>query len=124
MPTIELNTENFTDTIESSETILIDFWASWCQPCLRFAPVFEAAAEKYPDVTFAKLDTQANPEIATALEISSIPTLMVLKGGMLLYREPGALSSKQLEGLVEQVKGLDIAELKAEAEAHAADHQH
>ncbi len=115
MATIELTSANFSETVEKSDAILIDFWAEWCGPCKRFGPVFDAASEKHPGITFAKLDTENNQDIAAALEITSIPTLMVVKGGMLLYREAGALNAAQLEGLITEVEKVDIEALKAEA---------
>jgi thioredoxin 1 len=115
MATIELTSANFSETVEQSDAILIDFWAEWCGPCKRFGPVFDAASEKHPGITFAKLDTENNQDIAAALEITSIPTLMVVKGGMLLYREAGALNAVQLEGLISEVEKVDIEALKAEA---------
>lgn len=115
MATVELTSANFSETVEQSEVILIDFWAEWCGPCKRFGPVFEAASDKHPGITFAKLDTENNQDIAAALEITSIPTLMVVKGGMLLYREAGALNASQLEGLITEVEKVDIESLKAEA---------
>jgi thioredoxin 1 len=115
MATIELTSANFSETVEKADAILIDFWAEWCGPCKRFGPVFEAASDKHPGITFAKLDTENNQDIAAALEITSIPTLMVVKGGMLLYREAGALNASQLEGLIAEVEKVDIDALKAEA---------
>jgi len=119
MATVELTSANFSETIETSDVILIDFWAEWCGPCKRFGPIFEAASEKHPGLTFAKVDTEENQDIAGALEITSIPTLMVVKGGMLLYREAGALNAAQLDGLITEVEKVDIEKLKAEAAAGA-----
>lgn len=120
MTTIELTSANFSETIEKAEVILIDFWAEWCGPCRRFGPIFEAASEKHPNLTFAKLDTENNQDIAGALEITSIPTLMVVKGGMLLYREAGALNAAQLEGLISEIEKVDVDKLKAEGGTDSA----
>ncbi|MBE6482031.1 MAG: thioredoxin [Actinomyces ruminicola] len=111
----------FNQTVRGEGITLVDFWASWCGPCRRFAPIFEKAAEKNPDITFAKVDTEAEQELAGALGISSIPTLMVFRDDVLVYREAGALPAPALESLITQVRELDMDEIKRQiAEEQAA----
>ena len=115
--------EQFNETVRGEGITLVDFWASWCGPCRRFAPVFEKAAENNPDITFAKVDTDAERDLAGALGISSIPTLMVFRDDVLVYREPGALPAAALDSLITQVRELDMDEIKRKiAEEEAAAH--
>lgn len=117
MATVALNRETFGPTIEDNDVVFVDFWAAWCGPCRMFGPTFEAASQEYPDVVFAKVDTDDQRELAGALEIQSIPTIMAFRGGYLVFRESGVLNKKQLVSVLEQVKALDIEELKAEVAA-------
>ena len=124
MATVEITAANFQATIEKQGIVLLDFWAEWCAPCKAFAPVFERASETHKDVTFGKIDTEAQQELAGAADIQAIPTLMVFRDGVLLFREAGALPPAALEELVTQAKALDMDEVRAELAAHAHDHDH
>jgi thioredoxin 2 len=117
MSIVELNKDSFQESITPDGTLIVDFWAPWCGPCKGFAPVFEKAAEEHPGVTFAKVNTDVEQELAGALGIRSIPTLMVFREQVLLFSQPGALSAGQLNELLAKVKELDMQKVHEEIAA-------
>ncbi|WAB82147.1 thioredoxin [Microcella daejeonensis] len=123
MATLDLTTADFEQTVTAPGITLVDFWAEWCGPCRMFAPVYEKASEQHPDVTFGKLDTEAEQAIAAAANIRSIPTLMAFRDGVLVFAQPGALPAPALEQVITAVKELDMDEVRATIAAQAAQAQ-
>jgi len=112
MATVELNEQNFVDTVKGNDIVIIDFWAPWCGPCRSFAPVYEELSEEYADVVFAKVNTEVEQNIAAQFQIRSIPTLMIFREQIILYSEAGALPKQALQQIVTQVKALDMEEVR------------
>jgi len=112
MATVALTAANFDEVTSRDGIVLVDFWADWCGPCKRFAPVYERVSDKHPDITFGKVDTDAEQEIAAKFDIRSIPTVMAVRDGVIVFSQPGVLPESALESLIEQVRGLDMDEVR------------
>lgn len=117
MATLEITNDNFEPTIENNDIVILDFWAAWCGPCRNFAPTFEAASEKHPDIVFGKINTEEQEELAGNFGIRSIPTLAVFREKVVVYFEAGALTAADFDNLIEQVRALDMEQIRAEIAA-------
>ena len=121
MATVNLTKQNFEEVVSSNDTVFVDFWASWCGPCRMFAPVFEEASEQHPDAVFAKVDTEAEQDLARAFAITSIPTLMAFRDQIVLYSQPGALPASSLDDLISQVRAADMEDVHRQIAERAAE---
>ena len=120
MATLDLTKDSFEDTIVNNDMVLVDFWAEWCGPCKMFGPVYEKVSEQYPDAVFAKVDTEAEPELAQYFNVRSIPTLMIFRDQIGIFSQPGALPEPALTSLVEQAQSLDMDDVRRQIAEHEA----
>jgi len=117
MATKNLTAADFADVTREEGIVLVDFWAAWCGPCVRFAPVFERVSEKHPDIVFSKVDTEAQPDLSEEFGIRSIPTIMAIRDGVIVFQQAGALPEQALESLITQVRALDMDDVRSRAAA-------
>ncbi len=123
MATIDVTAENMNEVISTNDFVIIDFWAPWCNPCKSFAPIYEELSEKYPDIVFAKVDTEAEQQLAGEFQIRSIPTLMIFREQVILFSQPGALQASQLEQVIDQAKSLNMEDVRKDIEKQQAEEQ-
>ncbi|MBN9216220.1 MAG: thioredoxin [Microbacterium sp. SCN 70-200] len=123
MATQEITIQGFHDVVDQNDIVFLDFWAAWCGPCRMFAPVLEKASEQHPDIVFGKVDTEDQRELSAAFRISSIPTLMVFREGVLVFSQPGALGAPQLDQLIAGVRGLNMDAVRAQVAAQKSEQE-
>ncbi len=121
MTTVNLNNDNFKDTVDNSDIVLVDFWAEWCGPCKMFAPIFEEVSEKHPDIVFGKVNTEQEQQLAAMFQIRSIPTLMIFREQIVIFAQPGMLPASALEEIIGKARELDMDHVRAEIAKQQAD---